>query len=231
MSASIELFTARFYAEWLPRYCQHDELRKPEGFRPESLERLTEHDAYWFLRALRDGVVAEQDGFFRAARSGANEQIVWTGLRSIVPQPISLWISPIISIAAAGRLFGEFGWDPDQIGLQPDKWAFDFLGYEADGVGIAGEARATPEDLERLVTLISAFGAELPLHAEPPEAEAARRNAYKKVLAIRTHRPRLLWALAPGGGGEVFRIEWSEAGGVLFDLVPTADTSLRAPLG
>ena len=90
MPTSLERFAARFYAEWLPKYCYSKLNRTPEGFRADSLDRLDEEDAYWFHRAVDGGVVSETDGFFKAELSGATEQLIWTGPKHVKPRPLFL---------------------------------------------------------------------------------------------------------------------------------------------
>lgn len=224
----IEVFSVRFLQEWLPKYCGPKDGRTPDGFRMETLSRLTEHDAYRFLRALEDGVVVEADGFFRAPRSGAREQLISTGSKTASPRPLTLWLEPIVTIGALGRLHGEFGWPAERMGMQTDSYAFDFVCYDSTGasVEIAGEVKNSRADIDALLRRVSALGREAPLEIEPASTRPQERNAYKKVLGLRRDRPDLFWATGPGGEGTPNRVAWARDS-EMFELIRVDETALR----
>jgi hypothetical protein len=228
VSSCVEVFSVRFLEEWLPKYCGPRLGRTPDGFRRETLSRLTEHDAYWFLRALEDGVVVEADGFFRAPRSGAREQLISTGSKTASPRPLTLWLEPIVTVGALGRLHGEFGWPADRMGMQTDSYAFDFVCYDQTGasVEIAGEVKNSRADIDALLRLVSAFGREASLEIEPPSTRPQEHNAYKKVLGLRRDWPDLFWTIGPGGDGTLNRVVRAPDSEI-FELHPVDETALR----
>lgn len=229
MTSRIAEFTERLYSEWLPAFCSRTDIdRTPDGFRPETLARLDEFDADWFLRAIETGVVTETRGMFTAAMSGFQEQLFSTGSKTQIPRPLTLWTEPIITIGALARLHVTYGWPVAQLGAQPKPFAFDFAAYRPDlqQVAIAGEVKKNTREIETLHRMMVAFGREGPLSSLPSKEEQATRNAYKKVLALRATWPALVWLLGPGDTGQVLRV-LKEPQSERFELDPIEPTALK----
>lgn len=205
---SREGFNRLVLEQLLPQFCSHYSYDLT-GFRSDSLERVSDHDAMWFLEALRTQTVVSESPFFRSAQSGANEQIFWQGTKSVSPRPITIWVEPIVTIAAAGRLHSQFGWPNEAIGLQSKKnWAFDLVGYDsALTPALACEVKKSRREVDKLVEAMEEYLSQLPLSDEPKNQQM--RNAYRKVVALRQMRPSLLWALGPENYGKVFRPVWN----------------------
>lgn len=203
MSACMD-FNALVLREYLPKFC--DYYGYPvAGFRVDTLGRINEYDAMWFLQALRTRTVVQQQAFFSSALSGAREQIFWQGSKSISPRPITIWVEPVITIGAAGRLHSEFCWPQDLIGLQSKKsWAFDLVAYSRTLAPlVACEVKKTRREIDYLIQAMIGYLSQPPLKEEPTTNRL--RNAYRKVVGLRQMRPRLFWALGPDNYGKVFR--------------------------
>jgi hypothetical protein len=191
----------------LPQFCSYYAY-DVTGFRSDALQRIGDHDAMWFLEALRTQTVSFESPFFRSAQSGAKEQIFWQGEKSVSPRPITIWVEPIVTIAAAGRLHSQFGWPKKAIGLQSKKnWAFDLVGYDsALTPALVCEVKKSHREVDKLVEAMVEYLAKPPLSDEPRNQQM--RNAYRKVVAVRQMKPLLLWALGPENYGKVFRPVW-----------------------
>jgi hypothetical protein len=123
-------FDKRVMEHLLPQFCRHYGY-DIAGFHSQTLNRISEYDALWFMRALDANVVRPDGAFFNAVHNGAKEQIFWQYGKPGSSRQISLWVEPVISIGAAGRLHCQFGWPKDRIGLQSEKnWAFDLVAYD-----------------------------------------------------------------------------------------------------
>lgn len=131
MSDQKSSFVDRLYDKWLPSFCEapHRKL-SIDGFKYSSTENLDSFDAEWFLRAVDIGLVTESGGFFVAPQSKAKEQIFWTGRKAINPQPLTLWIEPIITVGAIARHYEQYGWPMNNLVMQSETWAFDLVCYD-----------------------------------------------------------------------------------------------------
>ena len=197
-------FKALVLDELLPTFCDYYSY-DPAGFHSATLDRISEHDAMWLLQALSTGSVTQDQAFFQSALSGAKEQIFWQGTKSVSPRPITVWVEPVITIGAAGRLHSEFGWPNDLIGLQSKgNWAFDLVAYGRDGEPlVACEVKKTKREIDDLVDAMLRYVPQLPLSEEPRRPRL--RNAYGKVVGLRQLNPRCFWALGPNNYGKIFR--------------------------
>ena len=84
----IRQFAARLDAEWLPSFCSAPHRRYTvDGFRWETLDGLSAHDAFWFMRAIDKRLVEHEAGVFLSPMSMAKEQIFWTGSKAVEPRP------------------------------------------------------------------------------------------------------------------------------------------------
>ena len=100
------------------------------GFRPDA-KRVSDFDAEGFLRALDHNVVTmDSGGRFRMPRSAVDEVIFYEHPPKTVPRPITLWIEPIITIGAVARLYLDYGWPRECLGMQSVKWEFDVTAFE-----------------------------------------------------------------------------------------------------
>ena len=83
MTDVIATFTDRLYGEWLPEFCYSPHRNHSvEGFKDQSISKLSAFDAYWFLCAVDSGMVESKNGFLTAPLSKAKEQIFWTGRKT-----------------------------------------------------------------------------------------------------------------------------------------------------
>ena len=204
-----EDFWRRIYEEWLPAFC-HARDYDPAGFRPEA-KKLHESDLRDFLRAINHKVVAvDADNNFRASRSNVAEHIFWEGSSRISPRPISLWIEPIITVAAIARLHLDYDWPVTALGMQSVDWAFDFMAYQPNDLDhefIAGEVKATSRELDRLQANLRnccIAGDHDCLGAKPDQ-----RNAHKKWLGLMRSRAPLFWAVGPASESRVFDVRYN----------------------
>lgn len=226
MSDNVSRFTDRLYNEWLPAFSNNRTLRNSpeESFQPESLSRLTDFDADWFLTAVDSGVVVHEAGFFRAPQSKATEQLFSSGSKDRVPRPLTLWIEPIITIGAVARLRQEFLWPTQCLGMQSSGLAFDIVGYSNDlqKERLVAEVKKTSYELQLLINLMSEYAGDAELVEPTGKTE---KNAYRKVKSIRSKLPDVFWALGPQGEGQVFRVRRRDFRS--FELVPVESSHLR----
>jgi len=208
----ISNFTARLYDDWLPAFCNapHRDY-STEGFKNDSISKLSEFDAYWFMKAIDSNLMEQSDGFFTAPVSKAKEQIFWQGLKSISPRPVTLWIEPIITIGAIARLYSDFGWPIAMLGMQSQTWAFDLVGYGTDSKQelLVCEVKKTDKETNELIKYMNIYSDQDPLEEEPTDSKM--RNAYRKVVGIRRTWPKVFWALGPNGEDVVFSIDQKDS--------------------
>lgn len=204
----------------LPAFCRHYGYDSG-GFKEDTIDRVGEHDALWFLSALEARAVVHNEPFFDSARAGARCQIFWQGLKATRPRPITIWHEPVITVGAAGRLCRDFGWPSDLIGLESKgNWAFDLMAYgDAGEARIACEIKKAVRELDEMLAAMERYMVEPPLIEEP--AQSTHRNAYRKVKGLREFRPSFFWAVGPGGYEKVFRLEYAEPAHASMRLVQT----------
>ncbi|WP_148205923.1 MULTISPECIES: hypothetical protein [Hyphomonas] len=227
MSESLEEFRRRLNSDWLPSYCSEPRRNySPEGFRRDSLNALEAFDAGWFIQAIDGDLVKYENGGFRAPLSSGAEPIFWELEKSISPRPITLWREPVITIGAVARLKVEFGWPIGALGMQSRRsWAFDLVGYDADGLReiLLCEVKKSDREIEMLHAWMLEYCSSDPLEAEPEHK--GRKNAYRKVRDIRIAWPQLVWLLGPGGRGVVFKVT-RENDSLRFNLIPVSENNL-----
>ncbi|MDF2114690.1 hypothetical protein PY365_03830 [Roseiarcaceae bacterium H3SJ34-1] len=217
----IEAFEDRILNDLLPAFC-NDPARRYDiaGFR-QDFSKVHEKDAKNFLRALDAGLVKLEGRLYRAPLSRAGEQFFWDGKRAAKPRLITLWLEPIITVAALCKLHFDFQWPKQLLGTQSVDWAFDVTAYlEADLLNerIACEVKKTADELIQLVELMHHFRRST---TECPKA-GKPRNAYKKVQGLRARRAPIFWALGPGGQSLVFNVSYDEDGTLSFDEASSA---------
>ncbi len=227
MLDSISIFTQRLYDEWLPSFCEAPHRNYPStGFKMDSIKKLSEYDAQWFLSAVDAGIVSESNGFFLAPQSKAKEQIFWQGEKAKSPRPISLWVEPIITMGALARLNQEFGWPKDTLGAQSKTWAFDLVCYDSvsNKEQLVCEVKKDRKEIEVLLNFMNEHCVKDPTCDEPENSK--ERNAYRKVEGVRNSWPSIFWALGPRGVGHVFHIQ-RESNTQRFSLVVTNEDALK----
>lgn len=212
-------FQSILHGELIPNFCS-DPLRgfDATGFRAGAIG-IADVDARDFLRAWAGGLIQHQGrGLYRAPKSAASEQFFWSGPKRSNPRTFTLWLEPIITVAALARLHWDHHWPLDLIGTQSSDWAFDLVAFQAgnETEEIAGEVKKTVSELDTLVREMCQFG-ENP--DSPAPSAGVSLNAFRKVAALRTRRAPIFWAVGPGGYSSVFRVEYSPGGHVLLDPV------------
>lgn len=194
----------------LAEFCNHPDRRYGIAGFKDNLSEVDDLDAADFVRGMNAGLV-KLDGkekLYRAPRSHAGEQFFWTHGRNEVPRKLTLWIEPIITIATLSRLHFDLNWPVDLLGTQSIDYAFDVTAYlQPDFIRehIACEVKKTVREMESLVEHMRDLGAS-PL----PDIIPSRKNARKKVEALRSRRAPILWVVGPGGRSAVFNLSYSE---------------------
>lgn len=196
----------------VPEFCA-DVGRQCEtsGFRRESI-RVAEADARDFVRAWTGGLIRHQRrGLYRAPKSAASEQFFWTGRKLPIPRSFTLWLEPIITVAALARLHWNFGWPAELIGTQSSDWAFDIVGFHLgkDSEYLAGEVKKSAAEIDQLISFMRQFGQD---PSVPMPTLPRARNAYKKLLALRRRRASIFWAVGPNEISQLYRIEYGSDG-------------------
>lgn len=214
-------FEHRLTDEWLPLYC-NDPARNyaVSGFKGGS-RSLARCDAEDFMYSIDAGLVTDiGGGRYRAPRSKATEVLFWEGAKAISPRPITLWLEPIITIAALGRLHRDYGWPGAQLGLQSADWAFDLVAYanaESEVMAVACEVKKSSRELRHMIKCLHT------LAAEPTMVSACEKspdlNAARKWIALASARPILFWAVGPGGESTLFSVMYDELGPRRFEAV------------
>lgn len=212
------------YDRLIPEFCS-DPSRglHTSGFRKDSLN-VSECDARDFLRAFDRGLIEHQGrGTYRASRSAANEQFFWEGWKSKEPRRFSLFVEPIITVAALARLHFTYGWPKDLIAAQSLDWAFDVVAFLPGHPNehIAGEVKKTFSEVEGLIALMHQFASDSEI-GEP--AGGRPRNAWKKVTGLRARRAPVFWAVGPDGLSKVFKVEYRS--NEIVELIPSEAEAL-----
>jgi hypothetical protein len=214
----LQLFAQRLYADWLPAYCR-DPRRNydPSGFIAASI-KVCEADARDCMAAIDLQVVVDTGGGrFRARRSLTHEVLFWEGFKAIAPRPISLWLEPVITLAALARLHLRYSWPKESLGAQSKDWAFDLAAYgPRDGPpAILGEVKKSSRELQQLkedLLRLSDGGA----------PESVRTNSAKKWQAVVASRPGLVWLVGPNEEAYVYQHEVTDRGCRLIEVEPVA---------
>lgn len=222
-------FETLLYDKLLPEFCSEPSRHlQVSSFRQESM-RVSEADARYFLLAWRAGLIEHEGrGIYRAAMSSTGEQFFWEGPKAAKPRPFTLWLEPVITVAALARLHFDFGWPKDLIGCQSPDWAFDLVASLPDQFSehIAGEVKRSSKEVDDLIAYMVGYGAN-PSATEPLES-GKQRNAFKKVVALRKRRAPIFWAVGPDGDSRAFRVRYRDDDEVVLDQVDVGE--LRYPL-
>ncbi len=212
--------------EWLLAYCNDPKRRyAPEGFSIGS-KTVTDLDARDFLRAIDRKVVSfDAGGRFWMPQSKTHEVLFWEHSTLINPRPITLWLEPIITIAAVARRHLDYGWPAECLGMQSEDSAFDITAFKPGlfkNEYIAGEIKDSSKQLDRLLAHMNQCCAEGDVRCSAP---GARKNAHRKVTGLRRCGAPLFWALGPGGDSKVFDVSYSDGG--VISLNQTSEEKLR----
>ena len=220
-------FNQRFTHDWLVPFCTTRGYSQ-DGFYGRGAASLSENDARDFMESVDHGLVVHQGGFFTAPQSKAKEQIFWEGDKQSVPRKITLWLEPIITIGALRRLQRDFGWTVDFLGLQSKTWAFDLVAYKPTDINaehLVCEVKKSARELDLLINFMlkhlnSASNIEQTF-------KGAERNAFKKVMALRSSESKVFWALGPNRYGYVFTL--LRCPNNTLQLLPADEFALQAP--
>jgi hypothetical protein len=191
---AVQRFAERVRTKWLPDYCLDSARRyDPVGFK-EVWSKLAEPDARDCMLAIDQGVVVDvKGGRWRAALSSADEVMFWEGRKDLPIRPITLWLEPVITIAAVGRLHARFGWPKEHLAMQPKGWAMDFAAYAGGDLGrprVFGEVKKSSAELKRLRRDLLSM-------SEGGSKVMISTNSAKKWQAILDSKPATLWLLGP----------------------------------
>ncbi|HET7708954.1 MAG TPA: hypothetical protein VFK50_05390 [Sphingomicrobium sp.] len=205
---SPKLFEAILYEELLPTFCSHPNGQyQATAFRRESV-CISEVDAFDFVRAWQAGLITptEKPWLYRCAKSKASEQFFWSGAKQPPPQKITLWLEPVITVAALARLHFDFGWPSDLLGTQAPGFAFDLLCCKpnTDTEVVLGEVKKSTKEVDQLIEYMHKFGRD-PSAATPINAK--EQNAYNKVAALREATAPILWVVGPKRYSKAFRVK------------------------
>ncbi len=220
-------FSHRLLNEWLPTYCDDPKRNySKEGFKRDSI-KVAVQDARDFMRAIDTKTVTDiGGGKFRMPRSTTYEVIFWEGRKAITPRPITLWLEPIVTIAAIARLHLDYGWPKDCLGMQSRNWAFDLTAFkpeEFQNEYIAGEVKKSSTELDHFLEHLNKSCTEGGLVR--CVASRARIYAHKKWEGLRDCKVPLFWALGPGGYSRLFEVSYSSGDDVTLN--ETGDEQLR----
>lgn len=219
-------FERLLYGRLLPEFCNDPKRRHPlSAFRTASV-RVSDRDAVDFVRAWDAGLVEHQGrGMYRAPRSAASEQFFWHGRKRDEGRTLTLWLEPIITVAALGRLHLDFGWPRELLGTQSRDYAFDIVAVDAATTRerVAGEVKKTEAEVTQLIAFMLEFsGSGKPLPASQ-NLRGKALNALRKVQALSARRVPFFWAIGPNGMHRLFAVTYDNAGRPDLD---ETDTSL-----
>ena len=78
---------------------------------------------------------------------------------------------------------------------------------------IAGDVKKSVNEVDALILQMRISGTDPQL---PMPLSGKSRNAYKKVLGLRTRRAPIFWAIGPAGYNVVFRVEHRPDGTIIL---------------
>lgn len=180
--------------------------------------RTTEIDAADFLRGWNAGLCAHKGrGQYIVGQAKVHEQFFWSGTKQPENRSFTLWMEPVITVAAIGRLHLDFGWPVAALGSQSKDWAFDIVARKSDSsLRIAGEVKKSRAEVDDLIDLMARFAGDPSAQLPGP---GKMRNAFKKVASLRAYSADLLWIVGPDRYEFVFEMRQSEGGTIGFATV------------
>lgn len=218
-------FERLLYEELIPAFCSDPQRRCDRSTFVAASNHLGELDSRDFMEAWNAGFMEHSGrGLYRTVNGGASEQFFWTGRNVPGRRSFTLWMEPLITVAALGRLHRRYDWPKRLLRAQSVDWAFDLVAMRPGESNeyIAGEIKKTRCEVDHLVELMEHFGCHPDL-AEPAKSGKAR-NAYKKMAALRLRRAPIFWAVGPDGYSRIFNVTY-DGGGV--SLSPDGDALLK----
>lgn len=222
MSSITESFHTVLYQHLIPDFCSRASRNMtPDSFDKKSL-KLSESDMRDFVRLWNANILIPLgEGLYRGSKSSASEQFFWSGNKKQSPRPFTLWIEPIITVAALARLHFDYGWYSNLIGTQSDDgWAFDAIAYSSEEdliETVACEVKKTTVEIDNLIKFMKSFARQPDLTDEG--LKGASLNAFRKLHALRTRRPKIFWALGPDRYEMVFKPSYYSDGTIDFVVV------------
>ena len=224
----ITKFNQRLTQEWLVPFCLAKGLTH-EGFDGRAAATLSENDVRDFMESLDYGLVTHhQDGRFVAPQSKATESIFWECSKKSVPRKITLWLEPIITMGALRKLQRDFGWTKEFLGLQSKTWAFDLVAYNPEDLNLEYllcEVKKSTKEIDSLIHFMQK-------HLDSPASiedtlKGSERNAFRKVMVLRTSSCEVFWALGPNSYDNVFKVLRGKNNSI--QLLPADDSALHEP--
>jgi len=190
------------------------------GFKPESI-RVSQFDAENFMRALDSGLVVDRGGGrYRCEKSSANEQIFWTGSKSVKPRPLTLWIEPVITIGTIARLGLDYEWPKETLCMQSKDWAFDFAiikGNDKEDEHIVGEVKKTEKEIDNLIDHMEEYGRTgMTDGLSLPSNET---NSFRKWKSLLRSKPPLFWAVGPNDYTHLFFVDYQSDARASFSKI------------
>lgn len=215
-----EAFDILLYETLLPEFCA-DQSRgmRASGFVRES-NKVSLEDAQDFLKAWNAGLAVHNGrGQYKIGAGKVLEQFFWSGLKTIGNRKLSLWLEPIITLGAIGRLHFDYNWPIKCIASQSSDWAYDIISSTPvdSKIVIAGEVKKNRSEVDELFRLMKGF-AEDPKALQPKKGK--ERNAYKKVISLRKLKAPILWLVGPERYELTFLVKHEESGVIVFDPAP-----------
>jgi hypothetical protein len=162
-------------------------------------------------------------------QSKTHEVIFWEHSASIVPRPITLWLEPIITIAAMARLHLDYGWPIECLGMQSKDSAFDPMAFKLpdfENEHIAGEVKDSARKLDRLLEHMNQCCAEDDSECSAPKI---RKNAHRKIAGLKRCRAPIFWALGPGGDSRVLNVSYGNDGSIALKQSAKENLRFRVP--
>lgn len=227
MKSAIADFESILYQRLIPEFCEDPNRGCDIAHFVRESNRLGERDARDFVEAWNAGLIEHQGrGLYRATNSAASEQFFWEGRKIQSPRSYTLWMEPVITVAALWRLHHTHKWPKHLIGTQSLDWAFDLVAMlpAEPSEYIAGEVKKTSREINHLIELMQHFAC---TPDAPTPSSGKLRNAYKKVAALRARKAPIFWAIGPEMFSKVFRVTYHVGG--IVDLAPVDDRVLRFP--
>jgi hypothetical protein len=219
VTTTFQAFKDRILGDLLPTFCNHPRRGWGcEGFK-EDWKNVSEKDAADFLLALDAGLIEhdKERGLYRAPKSLAGEQFFWSGKKSILPRPVTLWVEPIITVAVLARLHFKWGWPKELIGTQSRHWEFDITAYRASDLNneyVACEVKKTVAELDQLVEFMQRFS--IDRDAGDTLKSSREKNAFRKLEGLQARHASIFWAVGPNGANKIFRMTYADEGEVIF---------------
>lgn len=207
----------------IPDFCSDESRRMaPSGF-VESSNRVAEVDAADFLRGWETGLPVHQGrGQYLVGHGRVKEQFFSSGSKSVTPRTFTLWMEPVITVAAIARLHLDHGWPISLLAAQSDDWAYDIVGrtMQDGAVRVAGEVKKSRREVDKLIDELIEFGSDLTLPNPLPEKY---KNSLKKLISLRKIRAPILWVVGPDCYQKVFLVRYE---GDIVSFVPAPLSAL-----